>query len=96
MMQRVRTQQEGVEVDSRSDDEIAARVSEIDRRQSTRRVGPIFSTAGSFPWEYVVVAVAGAILLLSAYALRPRHHPTRRPQQRLTGRLHGAEASAPQ
>ena len=53
-------------VDSRSDDEIAARVSEIDRRQSTRRVGPIFTTASSFPWEYVVVAVAGAILLLSA------------------------------
>ena len=58
--------QEDGTVDSRSDDEIAARVSEIDRRQSTRRVGPIFSTAGSFPWEYVVVAVAGAILLLSA------------------------------
>ena len=58
--------QEGAGVDSRSDDEIAARVSEIDRRQSTRRVGPIFTTAGSFPWEYVVVAVAGAILLLSA------------------------------
>ena len=58
--------QEDGTVDSRSDDEIAARVSEIDRRQSTRRVGPIFTTAGSFPWEYVVVAVAGAILLLSA------------------------------
>ncbi len=53
-------------VEARSDEEIAARVSEIDRRQSERRVGPIFSTAGSFPWEYVVVAVAGAILLLSA------------------------------
>ena len=34
----------------------------------SRRVGSARSsrTAGSFPWEYVVVAVAGAILLLSA------------------------------
>lgn len=55
--------------DSRSAEEIAARTAEIERRQSERRAGPSFDVAGGFPWEYVVVAVAGAVLLVSAALL---------------------------
>ncbi len=52
--------------DRRSAEEIAARTAEIERRQSERRAGPSFSVSGGFPWDYVVVAAAGAALLLSA------------------------------
>ena len=55
--------------DPRSAEEIAARTSEIERRQSERRAGPTFDISGGFPWEYVIVAVAGAVLLVSATLL---------------------------
>ena len=51
--------------DPRSDAEIAERSAEIERRQSMRRAGPSFEVSGGFEWDYVVVAVAGAVLLLS-------------------------------
>ena len=53
----------------RGDDEVAGRQAEIERRQSTRRPGPVFSSGSEFPWEGVVTGVAGATLLLSLFTL---------------------------
>ena len=56
-------------VNQRSEAEIAERTAEIQRRQSERRAGPTFDISGGFPWEYVIVAVAGVVLLVSATLL---------------------------
>ena len=53
----------------RSDEEIAERVAEVERRQDERRSGPIFEVAGPFPWEYPLIGVAGALVLLSGLLL---------------------------
>ena len=56
-------------VNQRSEAEIAERTAEIQRRQSERRAGPTFDVSRGFRWEYVIVAVAGAVLLVSAALL---------------------------
>lgn len=53
----------GLSADSRSEEEVAARKAEITHRQSERRAGPSFAS-GKFVWEYVLIAAAGAVLLL--------------------------------
>ena len=67
-------------LDTRSSGEIAARTAEIEQRQSTRRAGPSFAAPRGFPWEYALVAAAGAVLLISAVlllrAIAPRSGPT--------------------
>ncbi|MXX32055.1 MAG: hypothetical protein F4Z51_07475 [Chloroflexi bacterium] len=59
---------EQVEV-SRSEDEIAERVAEIERRQDQRRQRPVFEVAEPFPWEYPLIGIAGALVLLSGLML---------------------------
>jgi hypothetical protein len=59
-------QAEAVSGSSRSQAEIDERRAEIDRRQQERRPAPVFDVAGEFRWEYVLVGVAGALLLISA------------------------------
>lgn len=54
---------------SRSDDEIADRVAEIERRQDERRPGPVFEVSGPFPWEWPLIGIAGGLVLLSALLL---------------------------
>jgi len=56
-------------VSSRSEEEIAERTAEIQRRQGQRRSGPIFETPGPFPWEYPLIGIAGALVLLSGLFL---------------------------
>ncbi len=53
----------------RTDDEIAERQAEIQRRQDERRSGPVFEVAGPFPWEYPLIGIAGALVLLSGLLL---------------------------
>ncbi len=50
----------------RSQAEIDERKAEIERRQQERRPAPVFATPGEFPWEYVLIGVAGGLLALSA------------------------------
>ena len=57
------------EVSSRSEEEIAERTAEIERRQDQRRSGPAFEVAGPFPWEYPLIGLAGALVLLSGLML---------------------------
>ena len=54
---------------SRSEEEIAERVAEIERRQDQRRDRPIFEGAEPFPWEYPLIGIAGALVLLSGLML---------------------------
>ena len=54
---------------ARTEEEIAARVSEIERRQEQRRSGPVFEVSGPFPWEYPLIGVAAALILVSALLL---------------------------
>ena len=49
----------------RTQEEIDARVAEIDERQSIRRLPPSFSGGGGFPTDEVVTGVAGGALLLA-------------------------------
>ena len=51
--------------DDRDDNQVSERVAEIERRQRERRPAPIFDTDSEFPWAYVLIGVAGAVLLLS-------------------------------
>lgn len=51
--------------DSRSEAEVAERTDEIQRRQDQRRSGPVFEAPAPFPWEYPLIGVAGALVLLS-------------------------------
>lgn len=53
----------------RSDEEIAERVAEIERRQDERRQRPFFEVSEPFPWEYPLIGVAGALVLLSGLLL---------------------------
>ena len=62
-------QGEGEAVVSRSEAEIAERTAEIQRRQEERRQGPVFEASGPFPWEYPLIGVAGALVLLSGLML---------------------------
>ena len=57
------------QVSARSEDEIAERTAEIQRRQDERRAGPAFEVSGPFPWEYPLIGVAGALILVSALLL---------------------------
>ena len=57
------------QVSARSEDEIAERTAEIQRRQDERRAGPAFEVSGPFPWEYPLIGVAGALILASALLL---------------------------
>lgn len=54
---------------SRSEDEIADRVAEIERRQDERRPRPVFEVAGPFPWEWPLIGIAGGLVLLSGLLL---------------------------
>lgn len=53
----------------RSEEEIAERVAEIERRQDERRQRPFFEASEPFPWEYPLIGVAGALVLLSGLML---------------------------
>ncbi len=53
----------------RSDEEIAERVAEIERRQDERRQRPFFEASEPFPWEYPLIGVAGALVLVSGLLL---------------------------
>lgn len=55
--------------DSRSEAEVAERTDEIQRRQDQRRSGPVFEAPAPFPWEYPLIGVAGALVLLSGLLL---------------------------
>ena len=55
--------------DSRSEAEVAERTDEIQRRQDQRRSGPVFEVPAPFPWEYPLIGVAGALVLLSGLLL---------------------------
>lgn len=54
---------------SRSEEEIADRVAEIERRQDERRPRPVFEVAGPFPWEWPLIGVAGGLVILSGLLL---------------------------
>jgi hypothetical protein len=54
---------------TRTEDEIAERTAEIQRRQDQRRSGPIFEIPGPFPWEYPLIGIAAALVLLSGVML---------------------------
>ena len=54
---------------SRTEEEIAERTDEIQRRQDQRRAGPLFQAPAPFPWEYPLIGVAGALVLLSGLFL---------------------------
>ena len=54
---------------ARSEEEIAERTEEIQRRQDQRRSGPVFEVPAPFPWEYPLIGVAGALVLLSGLLL---------------------------
>ena len=56
-------------VSGRSEEEVAARTAEIERRQEQRRAGPTFEVAGPFPWEYPLIGISGALVLLSGVML---------------------------
>ena len=62
-------QSEAEETVSRTDEEIAERTAEIERRQDQRRAAPVFEVSGPFPWEYPLIAVAGVFVLLSGALL---------------------------
>ena len=53
----------------RTEEEIAERTAEIQRRQDQRRSGPVFEVPAPFPWEYPLIGVAGALVLLSGLFL---------------------------
>ncbi len=53
----------------RSEDEIADRVAEIERRQDERRPRPVFEISGPFPWEWPLIGIAGALVVLSGLLL---------------------------
>ncbi|MCY3732892.1 MAG: peptidase MA family metallohydrolase [Chloroflexi bacterium] len=54
---------------SRSEEEIADRVAEIERRQDERRPRPVFEVAGPFPWEWPLIGIAGGLVILSGLLL---------------------------
>ena len=54
---------------TRTDEEIAERTAEIQRRQDQRRSGPIFEAPAPFPWEYPLIGIAGALVLLNGLLL---------------------------
>ncbi len=54
---------------ARSEDDIAERTAEIQRRQDERRAAPVFASAEPFPWEYPLIGVAAALVLLSGLML---------------------------
>ena len=54
--------------DRRSPEQVEARRDEIRGRLAERRTAPVFELDGGFPWEYPLIAAAGALLLLSAAA----------------------------
>ena len=54
---------------SRTEEEIAERTDEIQRRQDQRRSGPVFEAPAPFQWEYPLIGVAGALVLLSGLFL---------------------------
>ncbi len=53
----------------RSDDDIAARQAEIDRQLENRRLRPLFTSSGGFPWEEVVTGVGAVGLVLGGILL---------------------------
>ena len=53
----------------RTEEEIAERTAEIQRRQDQRRSGPIFEAPAPFPWEYPLIGIAGGLVLLSGLLL---------------------------
>ena len=62
-------QAEAASATSRSDEEIAERVAEIERRQDERRPRPVFEVAGPFPWEWPLIGIAGGLVVLSGLLL---------------------------
>lgn len=60
---------ESASATSRSDEEIADRVAEIERRQDERRPRPVFEVAGPFPWEWPLIGIAGGLVVLSGLLL---------------------------
>lgn len=54
---------------ARTEEEIAERTAEIQRRQDQRRSGPVFEVPAPFPWEYPLIGIAGALVLLSGLFL---------------------------
>lgn len=54
---------------SRSEEAIADRVAEIERRQDERRPRPVFEVAGPFPWEWPLIGIAGGLVILSGLLL---------------------------
>lgn len=54
---------------ARSADDIAERTAEIQRRQDERRSAPVFESAEPFPWEYPLIGVAAALVVLSGLML---------------------------
>ncbi|MCZ6706848.1 MAG: peptidase MA family metallohydrolase [Chloroflexi bacterium] len=53
----------------RTQEQIDARRDEIERRLATRRLGPVFSSGGDFPWEGVATGVGAGTLLVSVVLL---------------------------
>ena len=53
----------------RAQEQIDARRDEIERRLSTRRLGPVFSGGGDFPWEGVATGIGAGTLLVSVVLL---------------------------
>lgn len=56
----------GEREDRRTPEQVEARRDEIRARLSERRTPPAFELDGGFPWQYPLIAAAGALLLLSA------------------------------
>ncbi len=54
---------------TRTEEEIAERLAEIERRQDERRERPFFELSEPFPWEYPLIGIAGALVLLSGLLL---------------------------
>lgn len=69
-------EQPGDEIAPRSEEEVAARVAELERRLATRRPAAVFTTGSEFPWDELVTGVgAGALALgLGLFLLLLRHN----------------------
>ena len=54
---------------ARTDEDVAERQAEIQRRQEQRRSGPVFAAPAPFPWEYPLIGIAAGLVLLSGLLL---------------------------
>ena len=67
--EEVEEEEEQIMQAGRSEEETAARTAEIERRQEERRAGPQFAAPEAFPWEYPLIGIAAALVLLSGLLL---------------------------